>query len=136
MIQKLSHTSVFVLDQDRAKAFYTSKLGFEVRNDTTLDGFRWLTVGPKSQPELEIVLMPVAPSPMMDEATAGTIRELVGKGVFGAGVLETDDVHATYKELRAKGVEFMGEPQERPYGIEALLKDDSGNWFSLTQRRG
>ena len=136
MIQKLSHTSVYVLDQERAKAFYTQKLGFEVRTDATMGGFRWLTVGPKSQPDLEIVLMPVAASPMMDEATAKTIRELVGKGVFGAGVLETDDVHATYAELRAKGVEFMGEPQERPYGIEALLKDDSGNWFSLTQRRG
>jgi catechol 2,3-dioxygenase-like lactoylglutathione lyase family enzyme len=135
MIQKLSHTSVFVLDQERAKAFYTTKLGFEVRTDTTMGQFRWLTVGPKSQPDLEIVLMPVAASPMMDEATATTVRELVGKGVFGAGVLETDDVHATYKELKAKGVEFMGEPQERPYGIEALLKDDSGNWFSLTQRR-
>lgn len=136
MIQKLSHTSVYVLDQDRAKDFYTTKLGFEVRSDVTMEGFRWLTVGPKSQPDLEIVLMPVSASPMMDEATARTIRELVGKGVFGAGVLETDDVHATYTELRSKGVEFMGEPQERPYGIEALLKDDSGNWFSLTQRRG
>lgn len=136
MIQKLSHTSVYVLDQDRAKAFYTEKLGFEVRNDVKMDGFRWLTVSPKSQPDLEIVLMPVSASPMMDEATATSIRELVAKGVFGAGVLETDDVRATYDELRAKGVEFMGEPQERPYGIEALLKDDSGNWFSLTQRRG
>jgi predicted enzyme related to lactoylglutathione lyase len=136
MIQKLSHTSVYVLDQERAKAFYTTKLGFEVRTDAKMGGFRWLTVSPKSQPDLEIVLMPVAASPMMDEATATTIRELVGKGVFGAGVLETDDVHATHAELSAKGVEFMGEPQERPYGIEALLKDDSGNWFSLVQRRG
>jgi hypothetical protein len=73
---------------------------------------------------------------MMDEGTASTIRELVGKGVFGAGVLETDDVHATYAELEARGVELMGEPQERPYGIEPLLRDDSGNWFSRVQRRG
>lgn len=136
MIQKLSHATLYVLDQDRAKAFYTQKLGFEVRNDSTMEGFRWLTVGPKSQPDLEIILMPVGPNPMMDAATAETLRSLVGKGVIGAGVLETDDVKATHAELTAKGVEFMGEPQERPYGIEALFKDDSGNWFSLVQRRG
>lgn len=136
MIQKLSHATLYVLDQDRAKAFYTQTLGFEVRNDSTMEGFRWLTVGPKSQPDLQIVLMPVGPNPMMDAATAETLRSLVGKGVIGAGVLETDDVKATHAELTAKGVQFMGEPQERPYGIEALFKDDSGNWFSLVQRRG
>lgn len=136
MIQKLSHATLYVLDQDRAKAFYTQTLGFEVRNDSTMEGFRWLTVGPKSQPDLEIILMPVGPNPMMDAAMAETLRSLVGKGVIGAGVLETDDVKATHAELTAKGVQFMGEPQERPYGIEALFKDDSGNWFSLVQRRG
>ena len=78
MIQKLSHATVHVLDQDRALRFYRDQLGFEVRTDAVLGGFRWLTVGPKSQPELEIILMPVAPSPMMDEATAGTLRELDG----------------------------------------------------------
>lgn len=136
MIQRISHTSVFVLDQDRAKAFYTEKLGFEVRHDERMGEFRWLTVGPKAQPDIEIVLMPLAPGPMMDESTVATMRELVEKGAFGAGVLETDDCQATYEALKAKGVTFAFPPTERPYGIETVLKDDSGNWFSLCQRPG
>jgi catechol 2,3-dioxygenase-like lactoylglutathione lyase family enzyme len=133
MITRLSHASVYVLDQDSAKTFYTEKLGFEVRNDTELGGLRWLTVGPKSQPDLEMILAYPAP-PMFDEETGATIRGLVAKGSLGAGVLATDDCHATYEELKAKGVEFIQEPAERPYGIEAIFRDDSGNWFSLTQR--
>jgi predicted enzyme related to lactoylglutathione lyase len=135
MIQRISHASVFVLDQERAKAFYTEKLGFEVRTDATLGDFRWLTVSPKGQPDFELVLMALRPSPMMDEATVKTIRGLVEHGKLGAGVLETADCKKTYEELSARGVEFVQPPTERPYGIEALLKDDSGNWFSMTQRR-
>jgi catechol 2,3-dioxygenase-like lactoylglutathione lyase family enzyme len=134
MIQRVSHTTVWVLDQDRAKEFYTDKLGFEVRQDARMGGFRWLTVSPKGQTDLEVVLMPIAPSPMMDETTAKTLRELVAKGTFGAGVLETADIQKAYGELKAKGVTFMSEPEERPYGIEALLRDDSGNWFSMVER--
>ena len=134
MIQRLSHATVYVLDQDRAKAFYTEKLGMDVKNDVSMGDFRWLTVSPKGQPNLEIVLMPVVAGQMIDAERATTIRALIEKGSFGFGVLETDDCRRTYEELKAKGVEFMSEPQERPYGIEALLKDDSGNWFSLTQR--
>ncbi|HVY49706.1 MAG TPA: VOC family protein [Minicystis sp.] len=134
MIQRLSHTSVFVLDQDRAKAFYTEKLGFEVREDQRMGDFRWLTVGPKGQKDIELVLMPLRPSPMMDEATCAAIRALVEKGALGAGVLETDDCQATYEALAAKGVVFLQKPEKRPYGIEALLRDDSGNWFSMTER--
>lgn len=134
MIQRLSHATVWVLDQDRAKAFYTEKLGFELREDVTMGSFRWLTVGLKGQPDLEIVLMPVAQGPGMDEATAASLRELVQKGAFGAGVLATNDCRRTYEELSAKGVTFASEPAERPYGIEAVLKDDSGNWFSVVQR--
>ena len=133
MITRLSHASVYVLDQDSAKTFYTEKLGFEVRNDTELGGLRWLTVGPKSQPDVEMILAYPAP-PMFDEETGATIRGLVAKGSLGDGVLATDDVHATYEELKAKGVDFIQEPAERPYGIEAIFRDDSGNWFSLTQR--
>lgn len=135
MIQRISHVSLFVLDQDRALDFYTKKLGMTVNTDQRMGDFRWLTVSPAGQPDIEIVLMKVAATPMMDAETADTVRTLVQKGALGAGVLETDDVRRTYEELRAKGVEFMGEPQERPYGIEALLKDDSGNWFSVVQRR-
>src|SRR5262245_29112254 len=134
MIQRISHTSVFVLDQDRARAFYIDKLGFEVRADVSMGSFRWLTVAPKGQPDLELILMPITPTPAMDEATTHTIRGLVQKGVLGAGVLATADCRKTYEELEARGVEFVQPPTERPYGIEALLKDDSGNWFSLVQR--
>jgi predicted enzyme related to lactoylglutathione lyase len=135
MIQRISHGSVYVLDQDSAKKFYTEKLGFELRNDVKMEGFRWLTVSPKGQPDFELVLMPLRPSPMMDEETCNTLRELVKKGRFGGGVLATADCKKTYEELKARGVEFVQPPEERPYGIEALLKDDSGNWFSMTQPR-
>jgi predicted enzyme related to lactoylglutathione lyase len=136
MIQRVSHVSIYVLDQDSAKAFYTEKLGFEVREDATMGPFRWLTVGPKAQPDLELILIGIQPSPMMDEATCATLREMVRKGVFGVGALSTADCQKTYEELRAKGVEFLTPPTERHYGIEALMKDDSGNWFSMTQRTG
>ncbi len=135
MITKLSHASLYVHDQDEAHAFYTEKLGFETRTDMTMDGFRWLTVGPKDQPDLEIILMPLAPSPMMDADTVEQIRALLKKGALGAGVFRTADCQKTYEELKAKGVEFLQPPQERPYGIEALLRDPSGNWFSMTQPR-
>jgi catechol 2,3-dioxygenase-like lactoylglutathione lyase family enzyme len=135
MIQSLSHVSVYVLDQDEALKFYRDKLGFEVRTDATMDnGFRWLTVGPKTQPEMEIVLMKVAEGPMLDAASAKALRDLIQKGIFGIGVFETDNCRATYEELKAKGVEFMGPPEERFYGIETIVKDNSGNWFSMTQR--
>jgi catechol 2,3-dioxygenase-like lactoylglutathione lyase family enzyme len=136
MIQKLSHTSIFVLDQDSAYDFYVNKLGLEVRTDAPMEnGFRWLTVGPKGQPDLEIVLMPVQAGPMIDEARAEQVRELIRQGTFGAGVFETADCRQAYEELKGKGVEFTTEPTEQFYGIEALMKDDSGNWFSLTERK-
>ena len=136
MIKKLSHTTIYVNNQEAALRFYTEKLGFEVRTDATLDGgFRWLTLGLESQPDLEFVLMEPGPGMMMDEQTASQLRALVGKGVLGAGVFDTDDVRAAYEELKSRGVEFMSPPAERPYGIEALFKDNSGNWFSLTERK-
>jgi predicted enzyme related to lactoylglutathione lyase len=135
MIKQIAYTNVFVLDMDEAKAFYTEKLGFEVRDDVRMDGFRWLTVRPASQLDPSLVLMPIA-SPMMDEEDAKQLRALVAKGALGAGVLHTDDCHATFKELSARGVEFVQEPAERPYGVEAVLRDNSGNWFSLTQTHG
>ncbi len=136
MIQKLSHATIYVLDQEQALDIYTNKLGFEVRMDMTMDGgFRWLTVGPKSQPELELVLFAVKPAGMFDEATAGHLRAILETGALGMGVFATTDCHATYAELKAKGVEFMSPPQEQPYGVEATFKDNSGNLFSLTQPR-
>src|SRR5690242_3130955 len=116
MIQKLSHTPVFVLDQERAKEFYTQKLGFEVRADETLGTFRWLTVGPKTQPEVEIILMPIASSPMLDGDSAAALRRLVESGKMGAAVFATNDCRKTYEELKGRGVTFRQEPAERPYG--------------------
>lgn len=135
MSARLSHVTVPVLDQDSAKEFYTEKLGFEVRNDMTMGGLRWLTVGPKDQPDVEMVLRKVGP-PEYDEETAEQLRDLVAKGVIGVGVLHVDDTRATYERYRAAGVTFVQEPVKRPYGTEAVFRDDSGNWFSLTDARG
>jgi predicted enzyme related to lactoylglutathione lyase len=134
MIQRQSHTTVYVLDQERAKAFYTEKLGFDVREDVNLGTFRWLTVGPKGQPDHQMILMAITPSKFMDAEACAALRELVAKVGVSSGVFQTADCKATYEELTAKGVEFVHPPSERPYGIEALFKDDSGNWYSLVQR--
>ena len=132
MITRLSHYTIYVLDQDEAYEFYVKKLGFEVVTDAKMDsGFRWLTVRPRDQKDSEIVLMPVKAGFMFDEETAEQLRSLIKKGKLGAGVFETNDCRATYAELKAKGVEFMSEPKEQFYGVEALFKDNSGNWFSL-----
>ena len=133
MIKRLSHVTLFVLDQNESLDFYTKKLGFQVRTDVTMDAFRWLTLGPKDQPDLEIVLMPIVSGHMWDDATCAKVKELVTKGALGGGVFDTDDCRKTYAELKAKGVEFVSEPEEKPYGIEAVFKDNSGYWFSLTQ---
>ena len=134
MITRMSHTTIYVLDQSEALKFYRDKLGFEVRNDKTMDnGFRWLTVGPKTQPDLQIILMPIHESPMFPAEKVAQLRKLVESGALGAGVLEVDDCRKTYEELKARGVQFMSEPEERFYGTECLLKDNSGNWFSMTQ---
>jgi catechol 2,3-dioxygenase-like lactoylglutathione lyase family enzyme len=134
MIKRISHVNVFVLDQERAKKFYTEKLGFEVRSDTTMDGFRWLTVGSRNQPDVDLLLARPAP-PMFNEEDAESLRGLIAKGSISGGVIETDDCRRDYEDLRAKGVTFLQEPADRPYGVEALLRDDSGNWFSLTQSK-
>jgi catechol 2,3-dioxygenase-like lactoylglutathione lyase family enzyme len=134
MIQRLSHVTIYVLDQDEAYDFYVNKLGFDVKMDARMDnGFRWLTLCPKGQPDLQIVLMPTGPSPMMDQETSDQLRALIRKGTLGAGVFQTADCRKTYEELKAKGVEFSQPPADRFYGIEAVMKDNSGNWFSMTQ---
>jgi catechol 2,3-dioxygenase-like lactoylglutathione lyase family enzyme len=136
MIQRLSHVGLFVFDQDAARDFYVNKLGFEVRTDATMDnGYRWLTVGPKSQPDLEIILQKVD-NPMMKPGVAKTLRKLLEEGNMSGGAFHTADCRKTYEELKAKGVEFLQPPTERFYGVEALMKDNSGNWFSLTEPKG
>jgi catechol 2,3-dioxygenase-like lactoylglutathione lyase family enzyme len=133
LITSLSHTTIWVLDQDEALDFYTEKLGFELNTDATMDDFRWLTVSPQNRPEYELVLLVPGP-PMMDEQSAEQVKALVAKGALGAGAFETDDCQATYDELSARGVTFLSEPTERFYGIEATFRDNSGNWFSMTER--
>ena len=134
MIKKMSHASIFVLNQEEALSFYRDQLGFEVHTDAMVGpDFRFLTLNAKDQPDFEIILMEPKAGMLMDEATATQLRAIIEKGVLGAGAFHTDDCHATYEELKNKGVEFVSEPAERPYGIEAVFKDNSGNWFSLTQ---
>jgi uncharacterized glyoxalase superfamily protein PhnB len=135
---KLSNAQLWVHDQDEALAFYTEKLGMEVRADVTLPemgDFRWLTVGPPGQEDVSIVLMAIPGAPVMDDATAEEVRKLMSKGFAGAIFLTTDDVHASYEELKSRGVEFTETPEERPYGIYSGFRDPSGNSFRLTQVR-
>lgn len=134
MIERLSHSTIYVQDQESALAFYTEKLGLEVRTDVSFEGMRWLTVGPPNQPDLELILMP-AQGGALDEETGNAMAQLLEKGAMGAGVFVTNDCHAAYAELKAKGVEFVSPPQEQMYGIEAIVRDNQGNWFSLTQPR-
>jgi predicted enzyme related to lactoylglutathione lyase len=133
---RIATTQVWVHDQDVALDFYTNKLGMEVREDVTvpeLGNFRWLTVGTPGQPDVAIVLMPVPGPPVFDEDTAQQISDLVAKGGCTAVFLTTDDCKASYEELKARGVEFTEEPEERPYGIDCGFRDPFGNAFRLTQ---
>jgi predicted enzyme related to lactoylglutathione lyase len=133
-----ANAQLWVHDQDEALAFYTEKLGWEVRADVTLaemGNFRWLTVGPAGQDDVALVLMPIPGPPMMDPDTAESLRDLVGKGFAGTIFLTTDDCQASYDELRTRGVQFVEPPEERPYGIDSGFRDPSGNHIRLTQVR-
>jgi catechol 2,3-dioxygenase-like lactoylglutathione lyase family enzyme len=132
----MSHATIYVLDQEKAKTFYVDRLGLEVRTDQSMEnGFRWLTVGSKEQPDLEISLVSANPGTMFDEETAAQIRSLLEKGVLGSGVFETADCRQAYRELKAKGVDFRSAPKDELYGVEAIMEDGVGNWFSLTEHR-
>ncbi len=137
MITKLSHITFFVLDQDKAYEFYVGTLGFKVSTDAKMpNGFRWLTVTPPQQPDLEIALLPpLAGGMSYDEETRNAFKVLLEKGALGAGVFDTPDCRATYEELKNKGVTFKSEPKEQFYGTEAVMSDGQGNWFSMTQRK-
>jgi catechol 2,3-dioxygenase-like lactoylglutathione lyase family enzyme len=135
MITKLSHTSLFVNDQDKAYDFYVNKLGFKVNTDATMDnGFRWLTVSAPDAPDHEIVLFPaISHMNGLEQDVRDALKLLLDKEVMGAGVLHTNDCRATYEELKAKGVKFKSEPKEQFYGIECIVTDGCGNWFSMTE---
>jgi predicted enzyme related to lactoylglutathione lyase len=133
---KLSTAQLWVDDQDEALAFYTDKVGLEVRSDVTLPemgDFRWLTVGPPNQPDIAIVLMAIPGPPVMDAETAEQVRSLMSKGFAGTIFLTTEDCQASYEELKGRGVEFSEEPSEYPYGIDSAFRDPSGNNIRLTQ---
>jgi catechol 2,3-dioxygenase-like lactoylglutathione lyase family enzyme len=132
----IGSTQLWVHDQDEALAFYTHKVGMEVRSDVTvpeLGNFRWLTVSPPDQPDVAITLMAIPGPPVMDDKTAEEVRALMAKGFAGTVFLVTDDVHASYEELKGRGVEFVQDPEERPYGIDSAFRDPSGNNLRLTQ---
>src|SRR5947209_1775765 len=116
MIQRLSHTTLFVTDQDAAREFYVDKLGFELRMDQKMGEFRWLTVGPKGQPDLEIILMKIGANPGADDETSRQLRSMLETGKLGAGgVFNTADCMKTYAELKARGVEFLAPPEDKFY---------------------
>ena len=132
----LANINVWVHDQEEALAFYTEKLGWEVRADVQLPeipDFRWLTVGPPGQPDVAIVLMEVPGPPVFEEETRQKVLDVMAKGAATGLFLNTDDIQASYEELKARGVEFSEEPSERPYGIDAGFHDPSGNAFRLIQ---
>jgi predicted enzyme related to lactoylglutathione lyase len=135
---KIANAQLWVHDQDEALAFYTQKVGLEVRADVTMaemGDFRWLAVGPAGQSDISIVLMAIPGPPVMDDATAEDVRGLVAKGFAGTIFLSTDDCQASYEELKGRGVEFVEAPEERPYGIDSSFRDPSGNHIRLTQVR-
>jgi predicted enzyme related to lactoylglutathione lyase len=135
---RIANAQLWVHDQDEAVAFYVQKLGMEVRVDVTvpeMGNFRWLAVGPAGQPDVSIVLMAIPGPPVMDSATAEQVRDLMGKGFAGTVFLTTDDCRASYKELTGRGVQFVEEPDEAPYGIDSAFRDPSGNHIRLTQVR-
>jgi catechol 2,3-dioxygenase-like lactoylglutathione lyase family enzyme len=138
MLKQLTHTQIWVHDQDEALAFYTEKLGMELREDVTvpeLGNFRWLSVGVPGQPDVSITLMAVPGPPVFDDDTRAQIQALLAKGAAGGLFFATDDVKASYEELKDRGVEFTQQPTEQPYGIDAGFRDPSGNHFRMAQTR-
>jgi catechol 2,3-dioxygenase-like lactoylglutathione lyase family enzyme len=138
MLKQLTNTQVWVHDQDEALDFYTEKLGLELREDVTvpeLGDFRWLSVGVPGQPDVAITLMAIPGPPVFDAETQDAIKTLVAKGVASGLFFATDNVQATYEELKDRGVEFQQEPTEQPYGVDAGFRDPSGNQMRVAQRR-
>ena len=133
MIKGLGITTVWTFDQERTKAFFTEKLDFEVHDDLAMGDMRWITVGAKDQPDVELALMSLD-GPGLDPESAEALKKLVSKGALGAGAFRTDNCRADYETFKARGVEVLQEPKERPYGVEAIFRDDNGNWYSLTER--
>ena len=136
MLKQLTHVSVWVHDQDEALAFYTEKLGLELREDVTvpeLGNFRWLSVGVPGQEGVSITLMEVPGPPVFDAETKAQVEAVVAKGAALGLFFRTDDVHGTFEELKGRGVEFQQEPTKQPYGVDAGFRDPSGNQMRMMQ---
>jgi len=136
MLKQLTTVGVWVHDQDEALAFYTEKLGLELRDDVTvpeMGNFRWVTVGVAGQPDVSISLLAVPGPPVFDEATKAQIEALVAKGATGGLFFSTDDLQGTFEELKSSGVEFLQEPTEQAYGVDAGFRDPSGNQMRVAQ---
>jgi AraC-like DNA-binding protein/predicted enzyme related to lactoylglutathione lyase len=136
LVIRISNVQLWVHDQDEALAFYTQNLGMEVRADMTvaeMGNFRWLAVGPAGQPDVAIVLMAIPGAPVMNAETAEQVRGLMATGSRGRSSSRPATATPTTRSSGAGGVEFVGEPEERPYGIDASFRDPSGNYIRLTQ---
>jgi len=134
MITNVSLTTVYCLDQDATRDFYVDKLGFVANTDVSMgDDYRWLTINHPDQPELELTLM--VPGPPLDDEAAAFFRRQLEKGQLGGLGLRVDDCRKTHQELVEKGVEFIQEPADRPYGVEAVIRDNAGNWLVLVERK-
>jgi catechol 2,3-dioxygenase-like lactoylglutathione lyase family enzyme len=134
---RITHVTQWVHDQDEALSFYTEKLGMEVREDATLPelgGFRWLSVGPPSQPDMAVALLGIAGPPVFDEDTAAKLLDLVAKGAAGGLFCATDDLNDIYEQLKARDVDIVQPPTEQPYGVDMAVRDPSGNQIRLAQR--
>jgi len=136
MLKQLTHVNVWVHDQDEALAFYTDKLGMELRDDVTvpeMGGFRWLSVGVPGQTDVALALLPIPGPPVFDEETQNALKTIVAKGAAGGLFFSTEDVQGTFEELKGRGVEFSQEPTKQPYGIDAGFRDPSGNQIRMAQ---
>jgi catechol 2,3-dioxygenase-like lactoylglutathione lyase family enzyme len=135
MNEHLSHIGLWVRHQDEAAAFFTDKLGFEVREDVTLaemGGYRWLTVGPPERPDFALALN--VPGPPFPAEQVEPLKKLMADGLLGGIFFSTDDCRATYEQLKTRGAEIEQEPTQQPYGIEIVLRDPSGNSIRYVQR--
>ncbi|BCJ73160.1 hypothetical protein CS0771_27040 [Catellatospora sp. IY07-71] len=134
MITNISLVTVYCLDQDKARDFYVDVLGFKAVTDITMgEGFRWVTISHPTQPEIQVTLM--TPGPPLDPDAADFVRRQLEKGAMGGLGLNVDDCRRTFEDLSAKGVVFLQEPADRPYGVEAVMRDNSGNWLVLVEPR-
>jgi catechol 2,3-dioxygenase-like lactoylglutathione lyase family enzyme len=133
---KIANAQLWVHDQDEALAFYTDKLGMELREDVTvpeMGNFRWLSVGPSGQPDVAVTLLKVPGPPVFDPDTAAAVNDIVAKGAAGGLFFATDDIESTHEELKGKGVDIVQEPTQQPYGVDMAVRDPFGNQIRIAQ---